>query len=188
MASNQIIFNIEDSQSDLFQGSGNSVILTPLYDVLDNGYFVNFDPQQLTASSPGSVVFNNVPANYYSASIRTPYTEVDYIILVPSGLTGTVNATTLLYSASLAFPPSQSVYSSVSSSYALTSSYALNGGGGGTTLTTGSTYPITSSWAITASYAKTAVQFTGSSIQLWDAGLSEYVTVYCNMGQLYIQT
>jgi len=48
------------------------------------------------------------------------------------------------------------VVNSVSSSYALTSSYALNSSGGGTTLTTGSTYPITSSWAnnvITASYA-----------------------------------
>jgi len=45
---------------------------------------------------------------------------------------------------------------SVSSSYALTASFALNSGGGGTTLTTGSTYPITSSWAnnvISASYA-----------------------------------
>ncbi len=44
----------------------------------------------------------------------------------------------------------------VTSSFALTSSYAMNGGGGGTTLTTGSTYPITSSWsnnALTASYA-----------------------------------
>jgi hypothetical protein len=44
----------------------------------------------------------------------------------------------------------------VSSSYALTASYALNGGSGGTTLITGSTYPITSSWAnnvISASYS-----------------------------------
>ena len=51
------------------------------------------------------------------------------------------------------------VENSVSSSYALTASFSLNGGGGGTTLTTGSTYPITSSWAnnvITASYALVA--------------------------------
>ena len=48
---------------------------------------------------------------------------------------------------------------SISSSYALTASFSLNGGGGGTTLTTGSSYPITSSWAtnaITASYALNA--------------------------------
>ena len=38
---------------------------------------------------------------------------------------------------------------SISSSYARTASYALNGGG--TSLTTGSTYPITSSWALSAS-------------------------------------
>jgi len=54
---------------------------------------------------------------------------------------------------------------SVSSSYALTASFALNGGGGGTTLTTGSTYPITSSWAtnvITASYALNSAGGGGS--------------------------
>ena len=48
------------------------------------------------------------------------------------------------------------VVNSISSSYALTASHALNASGGGTTLTTGSTYPITSSWAnnaITASFA-----------------------------------
>ena len=47
----------------------------------------------------------------------------------------------------------------ISSSYALTASFALNGGGGGTTLVTGSTYPITSSWSnntISASYALTS--------------------------------
>lgn len=53
----------------------------------------------------------------------------------------------------------------VSSSYALTASYALNGGGGGTTLITGSTYSITSSWSnnsisssvsISSSYTVTA--------------------------------
>jgi hypothetical protein len=54
---------------------------------------------------------------------------------------------------------------SISSSYSLTASFALNGGGGGTTLTTGSTYPITSSWAtnaITASYALNSAGGGGS--------------------------
>lgn len=36
------------------------------------------------------------------------------------------------------------------SSYSITASYALNGGGSGTSLGTGSTYPFTSSWATTA--------------------------------------
>ena len=58
---------------------------------------------------------------------------------------------------------------SVSSSYATTASYALNGGGGGTTLITGSTYPITSSWSnntISASYALTSSYATTASYAL----------------------
>ena len=53
-------------------------------------------------------------------------------------------------------------------SYAITSSYAMNGGSGGTSLTTGSTYPITSSWsnnALTASYAINAVSIITASLQ-----------------------
>lgn len=48
-----------------------------------------------------------------------------------------------------------SYYSTLSNtaSYATTASYALNGGGGGTPLVSGSTYPITASWAISASWA-----------------------------------
>ena len=53
-------------------------------------------------------------------------------------------------------------------SYAITASYAANAGsGGGTTLTTGSTYSITSSWAtisITASYALNSAGGGGGSI------------------------
>jgi len=53
----------------------------------------------------------------------------------------------------------QSASVAVSASYAQTASFALNGGGSGTTLTTGSTYPITSSVSlnsISASYAVTS--------------------------------
>jgi len=46
-------------------------------------------------------------------------------------------------------------------SYAFTASFALNGGGSGTTLTTGSTYPITASWALTASAFSA---FSGSNL------------------------
>ena len=49
----------------------------------------------------------------------------------------------------------------ISSSYALTASYALNGGSGGTSLITGSTYPITSSWS---NYSLTASYITASNI------------------------
>jgi hypothetical protein len=41
--------------------------------------------------------------------------------------------------------------------HSLTASYALNSTAGGTSLTTGSSYPITSSWAQTASYAMAAM-------------------------------
>jgi len=45
-----------------------------------------------------------------------------------------------------------------SASYSTTASYAANAGSGGTTLTTGSTYPITASWSNTASVA-TSINF-----------------------------
>ena len=48
---------------------------------------------------------------------------------------------------------------SISSSYALTASFAMNGGGG-TSLTTGSTYPITSSYAISSSYINGVIPVT----------------------------
>jgi hypothetical protein len=73
------------------------------------------------------------------------------------------------------------VANSVSSSYALTSSYALNAGGGGTTLTTGSTYPITSSWAnnvITASYAINAGSGGGSTPVVSVASLNNQTILY----------
>ena len=49
---------------------------------------------------------------------------------------------------------------SISASYSQTASFSLNGGGSGTLLETGSTYPITSSWAnntLTSSYSFTAL-------------------------------
>ena len=59
-----------------------------------------------------------------------------------------------------------------SASYALTASYALNGGTGGATLTTGSTYPITSSWSnntITSSYISgSGVRIINGALQLFN--------------------
>jgi len=81
---------------------------------------------------------------------------------------------------------------SISSSYALTASFSLNGGGGGTTLTTGSTYPITSSWsnnATTASYALNASgggggisYITGSPV------IGQYIVVSGSSTTQYILT
>lgn len=76
------------------------------------------------------------------------------------------------------------ITSSVSSSYALTASYALNGGfGGGTLLTTGSTYPITASWAnntTTSSYFNevSASLITGSLYLRSNSGSLWKITVF----------
>ena len=51
--------------------------------------------------------------------------------------------------------------SSISSSYSDTASYVMNGGGSG--LTTGSTYQITSSWAISSSWASQSLSSVSSS-------------------------
>lgn len=64
-----------------------------------------------------------------------------------------------------------------SASYALTASYAMNGGGGGTTLITASTYPITSSWAlysISSSYALTALSSAFAYSSSWAATASYF--------------
>jgi len=67
---------------------------------------------------------------------------------------------------------------------AITASYALNAsGGGGSTLTTGSTYPITSSYAsraLTASYALNTFFQTGSNVNqtiLYDFSTNEEATI-----------
>jgi hypothetical protein len=71
------------------------------------------------------------------------------------------------------------------SSYSTTASYALNGGGGGTTLTTGSTYPITSSYSNNVSGS---VYIPSSSIfQLYDSGLGRFVQLTSNNGILSVQ-
>ncbi len=63
----------------------------------------------------------------------------------------------------------------------MTASFSLNSGGGGTTLTTGSTYPITSSWAnnvITASYALVAGSGGGSTPAVSVASLNNQTILY----------
>jgi hypothetical protein len=75
----------------------------------------------------------------------------------------------------------------ISSSYALTASFALNGGGGGTTLVTGSTYPITSSWSnntISASYALTSSYAVTASYALNSATASYCINPFPISGSL----
>jgi len=73
-------------------------------------------------------------------------------------------------------------------SYALTASYALNGGGGGTSLTTGSTYPITSSWAITASYCLNSLNTSAAvSASFYSSSVWEF-THNLNASPVLVQT
>ncbi len=106
----------------------------------------SFASNAILLNNTASTVFATTGSNTFSGS-----QIVQGNITVNGSLFGT---------ASVALVALTSSYNlnSVSSSYSLTASYAMNGGsgGGGTTLTTGSTYPITSSWAInalSASYA-----------------------------------
>ncbi len=69
------------------------------------------------------------------------------VVFMFSGSQANTASLILAASASVALTASYLFGSIESASYAITSSYALNGGGFGTTLNTGSTYPITSSWA-----------------------------------------
>ena len=83
----------------------------------------------------------------------------------------------------------------ISASYSLTASYALNGGSsgsGGTTLTTGSTYPITSSWSnnsLTASYlnpiSQSLIPSTGSTYSL-GSPTNKWKDLYVSSGSIYI--
>ena len=105
----------------------------------------SFASNAILLNNTASTVFATTGSNTFSGS-----QIVHGNITVNGSLFGT---------ASVALVALTSSYNlnSVSSSYSLTASYAMNGGsGGGTTLTTGSSYPITSSWsnnALTASYA-----------------------------------
>lgn len=103
--------------------------------------------------------FVTVDSNYNL--VCTPFCE-----LLGSGSVSasyTLTSSFTQFAVSAAYAPGSP---SVSASYALTASYAINGGTGGFTLTTGSTYPITSSWAnnaVTSSFAISASKAISAS-------------------------
>jgi len=92
-------------------------------------------------------------SNIYGVVSSASWSPFISVITVPSA--SWVSASAFIITAQTAsYITASNIYGVVSSaSFATTASYALNGGSGGTSLTTGATYPITSSWAITASYA-----------------------------------
>ena len=115
----------------------------------------------LTASYSNTSIYSNTSTSS-SYALSASYAPIDTNITV----SWSSNSSTASY---VVTAQTASYYggSVISSSYALTASFALNGGGGGTTLTTGSTYPITSSWSnnvISSSYSLTASYWSGSII------------------------
>lgn len=118
--------------------------------------------------------YSNISISSSFATTSTSTTSASYSLSSSYSTTAT-NATSASYSLTSSYSVNSSTaisssfastasynLNSISSSYALTASYAMNGG---TSLTTGSTYPITSSWsnfALTASYALGGGSSTGS--------------------------
>jgi hypothetical protein len=121
--------------------------------------------------SSGSVYIGNT---VLSTSASILYVDINPVVTFNTA-SGQIQVAGITASLSASFSNTSSlantasyVLNSISSSYALTASYAMNGGGGGTSLITGSTYPITSSWsnnAITASYALNASGGGGGTVQ-----------------------
>jgi hypothetical protein len=129
--------------------------------------------------------------NAISTSVTTFSASTDNYI---SFISGAVTKATIGFgtAASTAFSISSStiqftgsVLGIISSSFATTASFALNGGGAGTSLGTGSTYPITSSWATNALTASLAVttsyqqitSLTTSSSYASSSASSSYISV-----------
>jgi hypothetical protein len=94
-------------------------------------------------------------------------------LIVTSGITGSLYGTSSWTTNSLtsSYASGSKVFS-ISSSYALTASYAINGSGG-SSLTTGSTYPITSSWSINSISAS---YFSGSISNAIQADTASYAS------------
>ena len=112
--------------------------------------FATTSTSTTSASYSLSSSYSTTAANATSATNATNSTSASYSLTSSYS----VNSSTAI-SSSFASTASYNL-NSISSSYALTASYAMNGG---TSLTTGSTYPITSSWSnnsLTASYALVA--------------------------------
>jgi hypothetical protein len=124
------LFNVSDNPSGSVVSISNTSN-SPIFEVFGDNKIVIGQPQTNTLHITGSSVGIG----------KAPNTQFKLDISGSVAITGSVDIT-------------GSINGNLSgtASYALTASYAMNGGGGGTTLVTGSTYEITSSWALTASY------------------------------------
>jgi hypothetical protein len=136
----------------------------------------SFSDKSISASyAPQTIQTTVASASWVSASVKVTTADTASYIS-SSNVVGTVMSASFAQSSSWA--PSIIVTSVPSASWAsqsLSASYAPSSGGGGTSLTTGSTYPITASWA---NYSLTASAFssiTGSNL----------LYLYCDDGNTY---
>jgi hypothetical protein len=150
-------------------------------------------------SSNSTTASYSLTASYWSGSVISASYALTASYALNAGTAtnvsgGTVNVTNITASNISASRITGSLYGTsswannvISSSYALTASFALNGGGGGTTLVTGSTYPITSSWSnntISASYALTSSYAVTASYALNSATASYCINPFPISGSL----
>jgi hypothetical protein len=139
---------------------------------------------------------NNATSASYALNSGTTLTTGSTYPITSSWSNNSVSSSYAINSTSSSLSSTASyVLNSISASYSLTSSYSLNGGSGGTTLTTGSTYPITSSWAnnvISSSYSLTSSNIVGGTtnyIPLWTNATSlGSSTIYQNSNNIGIGT
>ena len=171
--------SITNKWKDLYVSSGSIYIGDVVLSTSGSSIYANTQPivtlntasgqiqvQGLTASLSAS--FSNISslantASYVLNSVSSSFASTSSYAFNSNTATSATSASFSTNSVSASYSITSSyVENIVSSSYALTASFAMNGGGGGTSLVTGSTYPITSSWslnALTASYTPAGESF-----------------------------
>ena len=187
LVSGSVVFSVEGTQGSLFSVddnlsgslmSLNDVSGLPILEVFSDDRLVvgtyNSNALVVTGSKVGIGTNNpvaklqvngNISGSSFTGSVFGTSSWATNTLTASFASTASYNLNSI--SSSFAVTSSYNL-NSISSSYALTASFSLNGGGGGTTLTTGSTYPITSSWsnnATTASYALNASGGNVSSVE-----------------------
>lgn len=181
----------DSTKSFLFSLSGSSVDNT--------GWFTI--PVTFVGSPGGGFPTNNKPSVFVFINETSIVSGSTY----PVTASWAINSTSASYSNSSSYSITSSLshtssYSNsgsysitasyavdaISSSHSITSSFALNSGG--TSITTGSTYPITSSWSTTSSYAlsssqaelATSASYAGTSSFLTRNGTYEVTASWAN--------
>lgn len=146
-----VLFNLKDFEFNILEAR---VILVPNVTPLAYSSSLAQGVPVIQFACNGTTTFNNLLPSVYSVSVAGCNAVAPFFINVPETNGSTVNANTLVVSPSYTIPSGS--FNVISASFAVTASYAKNGGSGGTTLTSGSSYNITASNSISASKAVNA--------------------------------